>query len=85
MKPADLRRDIPKGKTRVIYVDPFSHEDGVVKDCDSQQEAFDLADKHNKGRTDSMDDVHYVYDDTGAYLRGAEAVTEQTGGLGVSP
>ncbi len=82
---SELRKGIPKGKIRVIGVDLFSHEDYVVKDCDTRDEAFQLADEANKKRTGSMDDVYYVYDDTGKYLRGEEAVKELTGGLGVSP
>ena len=76
-----LRSNIPAGKTRVIYVDLFSHEDGVVKDCDTQDEAFELADERNKQRSGSMDTVYYVYDDKGNYIRGEEAVN----GPGVSP
>ena len=77
----EIRKNIPTGKTRVIGVDLFSHEDYVVKDCDTQEEAFKLADEKNKKRTGSMDDVLHVYDDQGNYLRGAEAVGE----LGISP
>ena len=80
-----LRSGIPTGKTRVIGVDLFSREDYLVKDCDTTEEAFNLADETNKKRTGSMDDVYYVYDDTGEYLRGEEAVKELPNGLGVSP
>lgn len=80
-EPSPLRSGIAEGKFRVIYVDLFSHEDGIVKDAVTQEEAFALADEHNKGRTGSMDDVYYVYDDQGKYVRGPEAV----GSLGVSP
>lgn len=52
-----------------------------MKDCDTREEAFKLADEANKKRTGSMDDVRYVYDDQGNYLRGEEVV----GKLGVSP
>jgi hypothetical protein len=68
----DLRA--PSGKFRVIIVDLFSHEDGVVGDFASREEAFSLADEHNRKRVDAMEDVFYVYDDQGRYLRGAEAV-----------
>lgn len=78
---AEVRKNIPQGKTRVVGADLFSHDDWIVDDYDSRDEAFKIADEHNKTRTDSMDDVYYVYDDTGKYLRGNEAVN----GLGVSP
>lgn len=64
----------PRGKTRIIGVDLFSHEDYLVKDCDTREEAFALADEHNRRRVDSMEDVYYVYDEQGRYLRGNEAV-----------
>ncbi|MDO8571904.1 MAG: hypothetical protein Q7R79_04460 [bacterium] len=76
-----LHQNIPAGKTRVIFVDLFSHEDGIIKDCDTREEAFALADTHNKGRSGSMDDVYYVYDDQGNYIRGNEDVD----GPGMSP
>ena len=77
----EIIKNIPTGKIRVIGVDLFSYEDYLVKDCDTQEEAFKLADEKNKKRTGSMDNVLYVYDDQGNYLRGEEAVGE----LGVSP
>lgn len=79
-----LRSGIPAGKTRVIGCDLFDHSDYLVKDCDTKDEAFKLADDHNRQRTGSMSDVYYVYDDTGTYLRGEEAVKGLTDGLGVS-
>lgn len=82
---ASIRREIPKDKFRVVGIDLFSHEDYLVKDCDTRDEAFQLADENNKNRSGSMDDVYYVYDDTGKYLRGEKAVAEHTGDLGVSP
>lgn len=72
----EIRKNIPTGKTRVIGIDLFSREDYVVKDCDTQEEAFNLADEANKKRNGSMDDVLYVYDDQGNHLRGEEAVGE---------
>ena len=78
---ATIRENIPRGKFRVAYVDLFSHEDGVVEDCNTREKAFDLADRHNAKRSGSMDDVYYVYDDNGNYLRGPEHV----GTVGVSP
>lgn len=70
-----IRKNIPAGKTRVVYFDPFDHEDGVVKDCDTPEEAFQLADQRNEKRKSELDLVFYVYDDQGKYLRGEEAVT----------
>ena len=75
-----LRSNIPSGKTRVIGVDLFDHEDYLVGDHDDRNQAFKIADDHNNARSGSMDDVYYVYDDQGKYLRGNEAV----GKLGVS-
>jgi hypothetical protein len=63
----------PPGKVRVVVVDLFSHEDFIVKDCDSREEAFKIADEHNLKRSGPMDDVFYVYDDRGIYIRGNEA------------
>ena len=77
----ELRRGIPTGKTRVIYVDLFSSEDGIVGDYDKREDAFKIADENNRERTGSMDTVYYVYDDKGNYIRGNESVGE----LGVSP
>jgi len=66
----------PQGKFRVIGVDLFSHDDYLVKDCDTKKEAFDIADARNKKRTGEMDDVYYVYDDRGTYIRGNEDVDQ---------
>ena len=76
-----LRIGIPKGKIRVITIDLFSHEYYIDTDCDTREEAFKIADDNNRLRKGSMDDVWYVYDDAGKYIRGPEAI----GGLGVSP
>jgi len=43
-------------------------------DYDDQSIAFKVADEHNESRTGPMDDVYYVYDDQGNYIRGNEAV-----------
>ena len=67
----------PTGKFRVIGVDLFDHGDYLVKDCDTREEAFALADDFNKVRKGSMDDVRYVYDDQGRYIRGNEAVGQK--------
>lgn len=77
----EARWNVPAGKIRVLAVDLFSREERVVKDCDTPEEAFKIADKHNIARENSMDDVCYVYDDNGDYIRGNEAV----GKIGVSP
>lgn len=72
-----VEKKAPYGKTRVIVVDLFDHEDYLIKDCESQEEAFGLADEHNTKRSGSMDDVYYVYDDNGKYIRGNEAVGQE--------
>ena len=84
---APIRQNIPQGKFRVIGVDLFDHEDYVKKDCDTQEEAFQIADNHNRQREGSMDTVCYVYDDQGKYLRGEEAIKNAKGEtiVGVSP
>ncbi len=70
----ELRHNVPTGKTRVVYVDLFSHEDGIVKDCDTCEEAFRIADEGNKIRSSPMDTVYRVYDDRGNLIRGEGAV-----------
>lgn len=67
----------PKGKTRVIVVDLFSHEDALVGDYDSRRRAIGVANRHNKQRSGPMDSVYYVYDDMGRYIRGNEAVNQE--------
>ena len=64
----------PAGKTRVVGVDLFDHDDYLVRDYDSREEAFHVVDEHNSKRSGSMDDVYYAYDDTGLYVRGNENV-----------
>ena len=76
-----VRRNIPTGKFRVICVDLFSREYVVIKDCDTKEEAFKIADEHNSRRSGPMSDVFYVYNDQGYYIRGNEDVN----GPGVSP
>lgn len=84
---AEIRKNIPEGKFRVAGIDLFDRTDYVVEDCDTQEEAFQLADAHNRKRTGSMEDVYYVYDDKGTYLRGEEAIKNDKGevAVGVSP
>ena len=67
----------PAGKFRVVGVDLFSHEDYLKGDYASQAEAYKVADDHNTKRSGSMDDIYYVYDDQGTYIRGNEAVGQK--------
>lgn len=67
----------PMGKTRVVGVDLFDHGDYLVGDYGSRDEAFKVADDHNTRRSGSMNDVYYVYDDKGRYIRGNEAVGQK--------
>ena len=70
-----LRQGVPPGKSRVIGVDLFAFEEYLVKDCDMRAEAFDLADKKNQSRKDRLEDVYYVYNDRGEYIRGINPET----------
>jgi len=73
-----VEKKAPKGKTRVVCVDLFTKgDDCVVGDYTEQTDAFKIADDHNKSRRGSMDDVYYVYDDQGCYIRGNEAVGQK--------
>ncbi len=63
----------PARKTRVVGVDLFAREDYLVGDYDTKDKAFNIADSHNKSRSGPIDDVYYVYDDQGTYIRGNEA------------
>jgi hypothetical protein len=65
-----LIQDIPAGKTRIIGVDLFAFEEYLVKDCDTRAEAFEIADNKNSNRTGPLDNVYYVYNDNGRYIRG---------------
>lgn len=67
------------GKTRVVGVDVFSHEDYVVGDYDTPQEALDTAEQRNQMRAGAMCDIYYVYTDSGQYL------SCNLGSKGVSP
>lgn len=67
----------PAGKTRVVGIDLFSHEDYLVGDYDSPEQAFKIADDHNAERSGEMDDVYYVYDDEGTYVRGNEEIGQE--------
>jgi hypothetical protein len=77
-KSSKLIQNIPPGKTRIIGVDLFAFEEYLVKDCDTPAEAFAIADRKNKGRTGPIDDVYYVYNDNGEYIRG---VNRESGGI----
>lgn len=67
----------PQGKFRIVGVDLFEHTGYLVGDYPNSDEAFAVADGHNKKRTGAMADVYYVYDDKGNYLRGNEAVKQE--------
>lgn len=84
---AAITQNIPAGKFRVIGIDLFDKTDYLIKDCDTQDEAFERADVRNRQRTGSMDDVFYVYNDQGKFLRGEEAIKNSKGevAVGVSP
>ena len=42
-----------------------------------KRRAFKIADERNIKRRGTMDDVYYVYDERGAYIRGNEAVGQK--------
>jgi hypothetical protein len=73
----NLELKAPAGKFRVVGVDLFSHEDYLKGDYDSRTEAYKIADDHNAKRSGSTDDINYVYDDQGTYIRGNEAVSQK--------
>jgi hypothetical protein len=70
-----LRKGVPPGKSRVVGVDIFSFEEYLVRDCDTRAEAFELADKKNQSRKGQLEDVYYVFDDRGEYIRGVNLET----------
>lgn len=74
----NVRLAAPLGKFRLIRVDLFSHKDYLVGDYGSRAEAFKTVDDHNRKRTGSMDDIYYVYDDQGTYIRGNAAVGQKS-------
>lgn len=76
-KPCNVELAAPVGKFRVVGVDLFSHEDYLKGDYTSRAEAYKVADDHNTKRSGSMDDIYYVYDDQGTYIRDNEAVGQQ--------
>ena len=84
---ASIRKNIPTGKFRVVGCDLFEHSDYLVEDCDTKEEAFELADNHNRQRSNEMSDVYYVYNDHGNFLRGEEAIKDAKGetAVDVSP
>ncbi len=73
--PTELKA--PPGLTRVVGIDLFERRHYFVDDYQSREEAFLAADNPNKSRLGKMDDVYYVYDDQGAYIRGNEAVGQE--------
>jgi hypothetical protein len=64
---------IPKGYFAVIGCDLFDNSDYPVGDYPTKDEAYGVADTHNKKRRSKMDDVYYVYDDQGQYVHGVDA------------
>lgn len=72
-----FRLKAPKGKTRVVGVDLSNHSDYLVGDYDDKSKALLVADEHNKKRSGSTDDIYYVYDAAGIYIRGNEAVGQK--------
>lgn len=83
----ELRTNVPKGKFRVIRVDPLSGDDFPTgDDHDTKESAFVLADTHNAKRVCETQDVYYVYDHEGDLLRGWKDVTNAKGEtVGVCP
>lgn len=71
---ASCRVNIPVGKFRVACYNKFDHSNYIVKDCDTKDEAFQIADDHNHDRSNLEPNVYYVYDDKGRYCRGPEAL-----------
>ena len=74
-EPSKLRQGVPPGKTRIIGVGLFAFEEYLVKDCDTRAEAFEIADRKNETRTGLIEDVYYVYNDRGDYIRGINPET----------
>ena len=70
----ETRLRAPQGKYRVIGVDLFSHEDYLIDDYDSEEQARSVTDEHNMLRTGSMDTVYYAYNDLGYRIRSHTAV-----------
>lgn len=59
----EFSRQAPKGKFRVVGVDTFDGGDWVQQDCDSLDEAIEVA-KKNGGQMTKM----HVYDENGNHL-----------------
>lgn len=78
---SELRKNIPEGKTRIVAVDLFSHDEYIVGDYDKRAEALKVGHRHNRKRKGSMDDVYYVYDDKGDIIDYDTVLDE----VGVSP
>ncbi len=71
---AAIREGIPAGMFRVVGCDLFDGSDYLVKDCDTRDEAFWIADDHNRARSGGMSDTYYVYDSQGNCIRDETAV-----------
>ena len=65
-------RKAPLGKFRVLTLDLWEHEDRLVKDCDTKEEAFEIARRYNIDR-DRDSPVYKIWDDQGECLLGNEA------------
>lgn len=74
---AKIKLKAPRGKTRIIGVDLRGHNDYLVGDYNNKNDAFRVADEYNKKRSDPMDDIYYVYDDAGIYIRGNEEIGQK--------
>jgi hypothetical protein len=64
---------------RVVCWYPFDNGRHLVGDYDNSEEAYQVADQHNARRTNPTDDVMYLYDSSGQFLR------EPAGDVGVLP
>ena len=73
--PTTLRA--PKGKFRVVGIDLFDHNDYLVGDYKTRKRAFYVADQYNMKRSSSMDDIYYVYNDRGIFIRGNKEVDQK--------
>ena len=77
----DTELKAPTGKTRVVGVDLFDHNDYIVGDYDTPDEAIRVVDENNsRARRGSMDDIYYAFNDQGDNVRANE-----TGSHRVSP
>lgn len=66
---AAIREGIPAGTYRVAGCDLFDGSDYLVKDCNTKDEAFWIADDHNRVRSGGLSDTYCVYDCEGNCIR----------------